>query len=98
MKALRAIPSLVLILAIVHICGPRGRAQFSSNVQGIVLDPSQAVIPNATVTLRNLDTQVERKTTTGASGVYRFSSLPPGRYEIRAEAEGFQQKRSPLIC
>lgn len=92
MTTLRAIPSLILMLTLVHIWGPPGQAQFSSNVQGVVLDPSQAVIPNATVTLRNLDTQVERKTTTGASGVYRFSSLPPGRYEIRAEAEGFQTR------
>jgi len=70
----------------------RLQGQFSSNVQGVVLDPSQAVIPNATVKLRNLDTLVERTTTTGATGVYRFSSLPPGRYEVTAEAEGFQPK------
>jgi len=54
-------------------------AQFSSNVQGVVQDPSGAVIPKATVTLVNVATQVTRTTTSDENGNYRFVSLAPAR-------------------
>ena len=53
------------------------RAQFTSNVQGFVLDPSGAVVAGATVSLRNADTGVENSTKTGDGGTYRFSSRCP---------------------
>src|SRR5439155_8014421 len=71
-------------------------AQFSSSVQGVVQDQSGAVVPGASITLRHLDTQVTSTTKTNAAGVYRFSSLAPGRYEIVAEASGFQPVKSEL--
>src|SRR5690349_7066714 len=67
-------------------------AQFSSAIQGVVQDQSGAVIPNATVTLRNLSTGVALKTQSAESGVYRFSSLAPTRYEVTAEAAGLEMK------
>src|SRR5215212_9214934 len=57
-------------------------AQFSSNVQGIVADQSGAVMPGVTVTARNLETQVAVTAVTNETGVYRLSSLAPGRYEL----------------
>jgi hypothetical protein len=68
-------------------------AQFSSNIQGTVQDPSGAVIPNAQVQLKNLATQVTAGIKTSSAGFYRFSSLPPGDYEVTAEAPGFQAAR-----
>ncbi|MEJ7609129.1 MAG: carboxypeptidase regulatory-like domain-containing protein, partial [Bryobacteraceae bacterium] len=70
--------------------------QFSSNVQGIVQDPTQAVVPNATLKLKNVDTGLTAETVTGSSGFYRFSSLPPGDYEISTEAAGFQTQTVTL--
>jgi len=67
------------------------KAQFTSNVQGFVLDPSGAVLVGATVSLRNSDTGVQKVMKTGDSGNYRFSSLPPGDYVISAEAGGFKK-------
>ena len=54
------------------------KAQFTSNVQGFVLDPSGAVLVGATVGLRNLGTGVQNVMKTGEGGNYRFSSLPAG--------------------
>lgn len=71
-------------------------AQFSSSVQGVVSDPSRAVVPGVTITLRNVDTQVAQTTTTDEGGLYHFSSLSPGRYEIRAEISGFQPARAEV--
>ena len=67
------------------------RAQFTSNVQGFVLDPSGAVVAGATVSLRNADTGVQNATKTGDGGNYRFSSLPPGNYVMSVEASGFKK-------
>lgn len=67
------------------------RAQFTSNVQGFVLDPGGAVVAGATVSLRNADTGVLNATKTGDGGNYRFSSLPPGNYVMSVEASGFKK-------
>jgi Carboxypeptidase regulatory-like domain len=64
-------------------------AQFSSNLQGTVTDPSGAVVPGATVTLTNSATGVSQKTTAGPEGVYRFVSVAPGTYQVSTSASGF---------
>lgn len=81
---------LGLILFSAGICS----AQFTSNVQGIVQDPSGAVVPKATVTLVNVGTQVTRTTTTDENGNYRFVSLAPGAYKITVEASGYAKSES----
>lgn len=65
-------------------------AQFSSNIQGTVEDPSGLAVPGASVSVQNLATLVKQTTATNEAGFYRVSSLPPGLYEITAEASGFQ--------
>lgn len=67
-------------------------AQFSSAVQGVVQDSSQAVIRNATVKLTSLQSGLSQETKTNDSGYYRFSSLAPGDYEITITSQGFQNK------
>lgn len=64
-------------------------AQFSSNVSGVVVDTSGAVIPGATIVLTATDTGVATTTTSGPQGDYRFVSLAPGPYDITASATGF---------
>jgi hypothetical protein len=66
-------------------------AQFeTAEVLGTVHDASGSFVANATVTLINESTNVERKTTSDASGVYDFFNVQPGRYTITAEQSGFQ--------
>lgn len=86
----------LLSMALGLVAATPARAQFSSSVQGVVHDQSGAVVPAASVTIRNLDTQVTATVQTNAAGVYRFSSLAPGRYEIAAEAAGFKQVKSEI--
>jgi uncharacterized surface anchored protein len=64
--------------------------QFTSGLQGILEDASGAGIPNATVKLRSASTGVVAEARTDESGEYHFRSLAPGRYELTAEAPGFQ--------
>jgi hypothetical protein len=62
----------------------------TGDLTGTVKDTSDAVVPNATVTLRNWDTGDVHTATTGAAGNYRFSLLKPGSYQISAIAAGLK--------
>ena len=64
-------------------------AESSGNIQGIVQDPSGAVIAKASLTLLNTATQVRRETTSDENGQYKFTSLAPGTYKLSATASGF---------
>jgi len=61
----------------------------SSSLQGTVTDPSGSAIAGATVRLSNSDSKIERATTTGQQGEYRFLALPPGTYSLSVTAAGF---------
>ena len=65
----------------------------TATIEGLVTDPNAAVVPNATVTVRNVNTGLERTITTDADGLYRLPLLPPGLYEISATAPGFAQNK-----
>ncbi len=59
-------------------------------ITGVVQDTSGAVIPKASVTLTNLDQGWVLKTTTDGSGVYVFSPIKIGNYEVSASAPNFE--------
>jgi Carboxypeptidase regulatory-like domain len=60
------------------------------SVTGTVTDQQGAAIPNASMTIKDLGTALELKTTTDQRGVYVFSPLKIGHYTITAAASGFQ--------
>src|SRR5215210_4225013 len=57
---------------------------------GIVSDPSNAVIANANIKLREQQSGVVRETITNSEGYYTFASVPAGGYEITVMAPGFE--------
>ncbi|HEY4053851.1 MAG TPA: TonB-dependent receptor [Terriglobales bacterium] len=61
----------------------------STSVTGTVLDPSGAVIPNATVEISNPVSQFERTTTTDASGRFTIPNIPFNPYHLVARSTGF---------
>ena len=63
----------------------------SATLRGSVKDANGAVVANATVTLINEATKVERKTSANREGVYVLSSVPPGTYTVTAENSGFKK-------
>ncbi|HEX8708149.1 MAG TPA: TonB-dependent receptor [Pyrinomonadaceae bacterium] len=67
-------------------------AQFKANVQGTVTDTSGAIVPEATVTLTNKETNKAQSVTASTDGFYRFSSLPPGQYTLSAEKAGYKKQ------
>jgi hypothetical protein len=64
-------------------------AQAFSSLNGTVADPSGAVIPNATISIKNIETGVERETKSDGAGRYSFSQVSPGTYRLTAKADGF---------
>jgi len=49
-------------------------------LNGVVTDPTGAVIPKASLVLRNVDTGIETQAISNDTGNYRFSNVSPGRY------------------
>ena len=79
--------SLVLTLNAIVM----GQSQASSGqLAGSVTDTANAVVQNATVKATNTETGLERTATTGSDGLYQIVLLPPGVYNVTAEATGFQ--------
>jgi hypothetical protein len=62
----------------------------SATVLGTVSDSAGAVVPNASVEVKNVGTGQARQTATDAQGRYTVADLPVGNYEAQATAQGFQ--------
>src|SRR5215469_1831881 len=90
MQATRIFAALVVLLAGIFCISAAGQSLVSGDITGIVTDQTGAVVPNATVTLRNKATGQTPTATTNSAGIYRFSLLPPGQYIVSASASGFQ--------
>ena len=67
-------------------------AQFGASLRGTISDPSGAVIPGATVTLTNKETNQVKTSQSDASGIYTFNALAPGSYSVTAQRQGFKKK------
>ncbi|HWO01990.1 MAG TPA: carboxypeptidase regulatory-like domain-containing protein [Blastocatellia bacterium] len=87
----RRVVSLLLTLTLISMFpAMTGKAQTATaTIVGTVLDPQGAVVANADVTARNVDTGIERTTKSTSEGLYRFGNLPPGVYDVRVETQGF---------
>ncbi len=90
------ISGMLVLLVIVWMATPAlmGQSLVSGDLTGTVMDPTGAVVPNATVTLKNNATGAIRNTNSNAAGAYRFSLLPPGSYTVTASAQGFSKAQT----
>ena len=70
----------------------------SGGIGGTVSDPSGAVVAQVRVTAQSAVTGLERTTETDERGSFSFAVLPPGVYELRVEAKGFQDPETGLSC
>jgi hypothetical protein len=82
----------MLILAL-----PLLAAAQTATLTGRILDPSGAVVPQARVAARNVETGVVSITETTLEGYYTVPALPPGRYELTVSKPGFVPVRQAGI-
>ena len=80
------------LLAALSIGSSRLAAQTSTtgDVTGIVTDPSNSIVPDAKVMLKNESKGDVQESKTSREGVYRFYLLAPGPYTVEVTASGFQ--------
>src|SRR5436309_842814 len=84
----------LLFAAGLQITAVPSHAQVSAaSINGAARDASGAVVPTATVLLRNVETGVETRTMTNEQGVYVIQSILPGNYILEAGKEGFATSR-----
>src|SRR4051794_11584789 len=62
----------------------------SSSITGTVLDPANAAVPNAAVTLTDENTGRGCNRTTDNSGLFRFLNVTPGSYKVSVAVTGFK--------
>lgn len=65
------------------------QSNISGDLSGTVMDASGAAVPNAQITVTNIDKNTQSAATSDPSGNFRVALLPPGRYKISATASGF---------
>src|SRR6185295_13342837 len=90
----------ILAACVVIALSSPAAAQVSTfDLSGTVLDPSSAVLPGATITLRNTKTGLVRTETADERGRYHFIALPVvGEYSLKVELSGFAaDERASLV-
>jgi hypothetical protein len=66
-------------------------AEVTASLLGTVRDASGAVVPGATVSLTNIQTNVTQKVQSGTDGNYSFALIPVGQYRLTVERAGFRK-------
>lgn len=95
----RAVRRAILLLCLTLVASPAA-AQFDrSQLSGRVKDAQGGLVPGASVIATNEQTQLNWTTVTDQTGFYTFPNLPPGKYTVSTELQGFKkslQKNVPL--
>ena len=66
-------------------------AQYRASITGTITDTSGAVIPGATVTLTDTETNKILTATSDPNGLYTFNALPPSKFTVVVAKQGFTQ-------
>ena len=83
--------AVVLAFGLVLVSGVCSAQNYRGRVQGVVMDQTQAVVPDAKVTLTNVNTSVASTQATDATGRYLFDLVEPGNYTLQVERAGFNR-------
>jgi carboxypeptidase family protein len=94
--ASRLVPA-VMIVALAG-AGPAAAQITRGAISGTVRDATGAIVPGASVTVTNMDTNISRGAVTNERGFYRVPALDPGRYAVLTELAGFSRVESRDIA
>ena len=62
----------------------------AATIDGVVKDPSGAAVPGAAVTLKSSETALAENALTDNQGHFAFADVPPGKYAITIQHDGFE--------
>ena len=78
------------VFVLITLLSAQARAQSpAATLGGTVVDENGDVVPSVEITVLNLSTAVQRHATTGGAGAFVIPLLPPGRYTLTAQRDGF---------
>ena len=89
--------ALVMVLGISGFNQPTWGQQTTASITGTVEDAAGAALNEATVTAKDTERGTSSTAKTTQGGVFNFSNLPIGTYEVKAEAPGFDTAVQPPI-
>lgn len=89
--------ALVLAASVIALAGGAYAQQDLATLQGTVRDINEAVVANATVTVRSEALNVERAATTSEDGTYTVPQLRPGTYTVTVAQTGFSETRADNV-
>jgi Carboxypeptidase regulatory-like domain/TonB dependent receptor len=98
MKSIRIwmVAIVIGLIAMFSALPPRLNAQVATGtIIGTVKDSSGAVVPNANISARSVETGAVRKTVADSNGEYQIPSLPPGGYDVEASFPSFSTQVRP---
>lgn len=87
---MRLISLFAFPIAVALCASLSAHSQQSATLRGRVIDPTGAVIPDASVTIQTLPRGPATTTRANAVGEYHAGGLTPGNYRVTADAPGFQ--------
>ncbi len=79
----------VLLIAVFAFCYNAVAQGTSGTIQGVIKDPSGAVVSGANVEISNPVSGFHRETTTGGAGDFRFANIPFNPYHLAVTAKSF---------
>jgi uncharacterized surface anchored protein len=80
---------VIVVVAVALAASPAFGQAESGTISGTVRDSTGAVIPGATVTIKNAGTSMQRTTQTGSLGQYSIAGLPTGNYAVTVASGSF---------
>jgi len=89
--------TLLLLLATLIFTNAGAFAQATGEISGTVTDPTGAVVPNATILVKNLGTNSVRTVTSNSAGAYSVTNLQPAEYSVSASNVGFNGFKADVI-
>ena len=87
-KVISAIAAAMFCFAL-GVISASAQTTGNSSLSGVVADPSGAVVPGATIEIRNPVSQFDRSTTTDNAGRFSFPNVPFNPYHLSVKVAGF---------
>src|SRR5437667_1370171 len=84
---------LAVFVVVLLISVPVFSQTVTGTLNGTVTDKSGGALPGVTVTIRNVETGLERVVVSDKAGFYNAPFLPVGRYNVQTELSGFGAMR-----